>query len=410
MKKNNLIFGLIGLVIYIAIIISSYYVFNTNIPITLYSNNDYVSKYAKKHMLNHYSISESELNDYILNIEEFEYKKVDNNISLTKYNGISSNLIIPKSIDGMKVTTIENSLFENTNVKEITISSNITKINATDLNVVIYCYDNDYCNELKDNNYNVSIMNDSEVVNFNNTTNMFGYNLNNNKIELKNYLGNDSIVIIPTRINGYEVTKISFDSTIITNIYIPNTVESISNGFLSAFLFKYFLTIFVCMTIAFVSYLVIVFTNKNRNLNDSSKNTIIYIVSILYLLILSYLAIKLASFDLLNKVFILCFILITLFYILISILLKIEKSNSNKYEEKVKTSFVQNALNLLSKNDSNNEYGLNELIKYSDPVSINEVESIENKIMELLNSLNNDNAILIRNLINERNNIIKNNK
>ena len=102
----------------------------------------------------------------------------------------------------------------------------------------------------------------------------------------------------------------------------------------------------------------------------------------------------------------------SLCYIFLSLVLKIYKKQNIGYEEKISTSgsFIKECLIILEKIDKDNKYNLKDKLKYSDPISINDVEEIENEIKSCLNKLNEDSAKKIEDLIKERNTIIKNMK
>ncbi len=60
--------------------------------------------------------------------------------------------------------------------------------------------------------------------------------------------------------------------------------------------------------------------------------------------------------------------------------------------------------------DSNDEYNLRELIRYSEPISTDQVKDIEYKILELITNISKDNVEEIKKLIKKRNNVLKQNK
>ena len=246
------------------------------------------------------------------------------------------------------------------------------------------------------------MLNDSNEIDFNNYNNIVEYNIIDNKAEVVKSFNIDGATIIPKTINGYEVNKINIDTENIKKVYIPDSVSVINMKNVS----NSFIYTIIGLVIAYVLYLITVLNVSTKDLNNMTKNTIIYIISIIYILFVGYLSINY------NSSYYIVLIISSLCYIFLSLVLKIYKKQNIGYEEKISTSgsFIKECLIILEKIDKDNKYNLKDKLKYSDPISINDVEEIENEIKSCLNKLNEDSAKKIEDLIKERNTIIKNMK
>ncbi len=413
MKNNKFLMAGLGVTIAIIIMVLAYFQYQTNIPMVIFTKEgSYASKYAKKHFLETHIVTTTELEQYTKHIEEFSYQEKENGIVITSYKGISKRLVIPKTINRKKVIAIRKDAL-NQNVETIVISDSVISIDDNYLkNKKIECFKNDYCESIASSHSNVTILNDSDYVDFDNTTTEFSYELKNGTIELIEYHGNDKIAIVPTTINGYEVNKISCDSKTIVGIFIPDTVKKIGENFLSLFLNRTYLSIIIATLISLLVFFIMIFTNKNENLEEMTQNTILYIVSIAYLCIVGIFAKTITDFVNGYKTFIIEVIIATIIYIVLALSLKLAKKKTQVFEKEIKekTSFITNALNLLDDVDPNNQYHLKEEIRYSDPVSCEQVSGIEQIIMDLLQNIDEENVEKIRKNIKKRNNLIKQNK
>ena len=397
MKK--IVISFIGFIVFIGSVLLINY--NTpNIDLKIYATKDsFANNYANKYHLEFEEVAESEKNNYFISLENFEYKQVDGGIELNKYLGISNYLIIPNKIDGQNVISINKKLYENKNIKTIVLPSSITNIDDTTLK--IECVNSKYCESLVNDN-KATMLNDSNEIDFNNYNNIVEYNIIDNKAEVVKSFNIDGATIIPKTINGYEVNKINIDTENIKKVYIPDSVSIINMKNVS----NSFIYTIIGLVIAYVLYLITVLNVSTKDLNNMTKNTIIYIISIIYILFVGYLSINY------NSSYYIVLIISSLCYIFLSLVLKIYKKQNIGYEEKISNSgsFIKECLIILEKTDRDNKYNLKDKLKYSDPISINEVEEIENEIKSCLNNLNEDSVKKIEDLIKERNTIIKNMK
>lgn len=365
-------------------------------------NNSYVESFAKKNKYNYENLSDSEFQklnqEYSLYVEIFDYNETST-IEITGYKGITKNLIIPNTINGKKVTSIKSL---NNNVKTITISKNITNIDLENIkNIEIKCYQNDYCNSLLENKeLKVEQLNDSTQTNFKNTNIDFEYNIKNNEIEVTSL--NGEYLIIPETINGMKITTISLNiPNMPTSIYLPSNIEKI-NG-ISSNINNELYTSLTVQIITLLVALIILFVLNNKK-NQTIYITSIYMLNIIYLLVMNFIAynkpLNLISLS----------IIITLIYLIITIsVLKVQKRIS-KYDEKIKNinDFKNEALKLALKTNNNE---LIETIKYMDPVSNDKTKNIEEEILNDLKNINDENQYSkIVSKIKERNEICKNTK
>ena len=162
---------------------------------------------------------------------------------------------------------------------------------------------------------------------------------------------------------------------------------------------------------ALIIFVVVNIFNKSKKLEEISANSIISIISIIYLGIIYYFSYNINIF-LDYKWYIIKTLIGTFIYILLIVSLYLGLSNRKKYTSsiKYKKEFLNETLNLLDDVDSNDEYNLRELIRYSEPISTDQVKDIEYKILELITNISKDNVEEIKKLIKKRNNVLKQNK
>ncbi len=416
MKKTLL--GLVGIAITLVSIIIAFMFYKTINNIIIYSSVDsYAKKYANNNLLRYVEVSDSDKSLYDYDLETFDYNIIDKGIEITNYSGISKRLVIPSYIDGKKVISIsKNAISSNEYVKSIVISKNIEKIYIKWLNnITIECFNGKYCNELKKNDkLNVIVLNDSDIVNFNNSYVDFTYNISD-EVTITNYVGSDNTLVIPSHINGYPVTKLSFDAIYLEAIYIPNTVTSISGNFISKLANTFLVTTIISSIVALTIYLIMLFTNKGNNIKESFYNVPLVIVSIIYLLLIAYVTHLMRINPFFFYRYVVLMITITFIYIILGIVLKIIKVENKKYDEKMSNvgSFNKEIINLLDDSDLDFKDIIEE-IKYSDPQSTEMTKEIENTIIDLIEKTSQENLEEskkeISKLIKKRNRIIKDNK
>lgn len=414
MKKNIFIY-IIGLIITLVAILFTFLYYKSNNILTIYTTGDsYAYNYAKTNMINVIDISTSHKDYFDYVYEDFKANLDDEGLSIINYEGISEELIIPEYYNGVKVYKIEKGALPNT-VKKVVLSSNITSINEDDFtNIEIKCYNNDYCNKLKENTkLNVTIITDTESYTKALETLDFTYNLNNNEIELTNYISDIETILVPKTINGYKVTSINFDGEKVTSMFIPSTVTSINADITSNLFNKCFKTSILVLIISLVIYEICIFISK---VYSSIDKTYIYGTSILYLGITIYLVYIISKNPFNNLLYIKYFILLSILYIILNVLYTMAIKKNVVFDEEIKNSnnFIKEIELLLLNYDLDELKEIKELVKYSDPISIDEVKDIEESIKKEIKEIDGDNLTekcdTIKKLLKKRNLIIKNNK
>lgn len=156
----------------------------------------------------------------------------------------------------------------------------------------------------------------------------FMYNMNNEEIEIVGYKGNSKNIIIPTKIDGYNVTKVNISQfNDIKSIFIPNTVNNIEGQFeyknadRSNLIIINFLVI-----LAFAIYTIVIGTLSNKNLEENFYNSSIYIFSILYLIISFILCFNNRMIGVSLKPFYVTFGIVSLIYVLLIISMRFYKN------------------------------------------------------------------------------------
>jgi len=430
MKNRKILLIILGLISLVTLSIIEIITFtetkNHNIKI-ITEENSYGEEFAKKYKLEIETLSDSNKQEYKLNIENYDYNINNKEIEIVSYKGISETIVIPSYIESYPVTKIqENAFKEAKNLKTIIIGYNEIEINTEDFkNIEIKCRNTDYCNSLKENEkLNVTILNDSDPYDYSYIYMPFEYNIKNNEIELTKYLLNENILIIPETLNGYKVTKVSID--ILNSNYkaclIPGSVENIkttSNLKIGNILIITIIT----NIISYIIFAIINLTLTFRKKEEILLNAPTLLISIIYLLgtlIYSYVA---NNIDTQVKTYIIVSITVTILFIIISILLNkskkhIEKNNDELIEkEKFKKEILIKIDDIIfvSKNEYKKELEkIKELIKFMDPISSIHTREIEKEIIENLNNLssniNKEELVKLEQLIKKRNNICKINK
>lgn len=418
--KKKIIFIAISFVITLALIFSltneKYY---GDIKIK-FSNNDYVLEYAKKNGIDYEKIADSEKDKYTKNIESFSYNKVNDTLEITEYKGISETLVIPYEYDGVKVTSISDS-FKNDKVKNIYISDNITYLPVENFkNITINCYRGKYCEELKNNNeLNVNILNDSEVVDFNYIEFPFEYNVKDGNIELTHYKGSGGVLIIPETVNGMKVTSVSFDCSHNKEVYLPDTINNISDNFITPWNHNNYINCVISAVVAFVLTTIVILIVKDRTPEEIAVSTLIYVLTFIFLGITFYVNYNNNHSHAFGSGIQTYTIFSNLIYFTAVVTIMFINKRNKKLDTntKNKTKFIDEMIfkiNNISKLNSEYKNKLIDKLKYSDPVSNEIVKDIEDNISSLISKLNdkssNEEIDNIIKLIENRNDIIKRNK
>lgn len=418
--KKKIIFIAISLVITLALIFSltnkKYY---GDIKIK-FSNNDYVLEYAKKNGIDYEKIADSEKDKYTKNIESFSYNKVNDTLEITEYKGISETLVIPYKYDGVKVTSISDT-FKNDKVKNIYISDNITYLPVKNFkNITINCYRGKYCEELKNNNeLNVNILNDSYVVDFNYIEFPFEYNVKDGNVELTHYKGSGEVLIVPETVNGMKVTAVSFDGGHNKEVYLPDTINKISNNFITPLNYNNYKYCIISAIVTFILTTIVILIVKDGTPEEIALSTPIYVLTLVFLGITFYANYNSNHSYAFGSNIQTYTIFSNLVYLIVILAIIFTNKRNKKLDTNIKNNikFIDEMIfkiNNISKLNSEYKNKLIDKLKYSDPVSNELVKDIENNISSLINKLNdksnNEEIDYIIKLIKNRNDIIKRNK
>ncbi len=222
----------------------------------------YGEEYANKNKLNIVELADSEKSYFDQRYETFDYSVENGSIVVEGYTGASSDLVIPAAINGATVTAIGKEFTSTiSQVKNLFIPPTVTEIQAdVDESIIIHCYEDtpvykkyqsdkeakekeaeagtenteqesvEQAEETEeDKAWNYDVMHDSDFVDFSLGDNPFAYNLDGATIEITRYTGDEDLIVIPSYINGYPVTKVSMNLLGSANgIVIPETVTSIT--------------------------------------------------------------------------------------------------------------------------------------------------------------------------------------
>ena len=262
-------------------------------------------------------------------------------------------------------------------------------------------------NYAEKNNFNYQNISDSELNELKSNDN-FTYNIKNNQIEVTGYKGSENQIIIPETIENLPVTIISMNlDKIPSEIYIPSSVITINQIIDENINNNFYLTIIIELIALIITLLVILILNKKKNQDKTVYITFLYILSIIYLL-----AINISAYLNINNLLTIT-IVTTIIYFILFLPLYFVKNRLKEYDKKVNNiqTFTEEALNIAKKI---NNQDLIEALQFSDPVSSEFTEEIENTILEKLNETTktrtDENINEIINLIIERNNICKKTK
>ena len=414
--KNKKAILFIGIIISIISFLLTFMYYKSNNRLTIYtSDNSYAYKYAKKNMINTYNVSDSHYKYFHRVWEDFKFKDENDGLIITKYEGASEELIIPSSYNNKKIIKIEKDALPS-NVKSIFLPDSIETIETSDYSdIEILCYKGNKCDELKENKkLKVHVLDDNDRYVLDEKDLEFTYDIiNDNEIELTNYLSDDEIVVIPEKINGLKVTTLSFDGEGITSIFIPETVKSISGNITSKMFNKCLITSIIIIVLSLIVYCLSILLTKTYELIDK---VYIYSTSVIYLIIVNCFVYIMHNNPFGSTKYLIYILICSIIYLIVSYILNIIIKNNKKFNKDIKNknNFIKEVTLILQDYDLPELREISDMIKYSDPVSIDEVAEIEQNIKDEIKSINADNLqqkiAKLKKLITKRNTIIKNNK
>lgn len=402
--KFNVLIGLIAIA-YIAILIIGNVV-HVSVPVATVDGS-YAETFAKNKHLKSIELSDTQKKYFDHRYEVFDYDvNADGTVTLQSYKGVSTSLIIPCRIAGRVVSVIGENLFSKvTFVKEAYLPATIKEIKGEPTkNVHLYC-DNDsaFIKSADNELWDIENLYDSEYVDFYNGDIPFEYNESGDSIEIKQYTGNESFIVVPSYINGKPVTRVSMDFLgKYEFVVFPATVTSIT-GQVSAALYTSAFAIELIMTvIAFILVIIMVNIIIPRYKPDGRKEYLLsapqmilaagYVVmQIVFSILVIYKSIASAYLALIISV------VIMIVYLALNFTAGAGRTHAVKVEEKIenKTSWMKTfkvmtanlADNIVDKEARKIVERLVEEIQFSDPVTNDGLSSIESKLSDEIDYL-----------------------
>lgn len=282
MRKKKQVVGLNIFVILVAIAYALIMIIG-NVSVAKSSvatiSGSYGEQYAIENHLNQVVLADSEQVYFDQRYELFDYNVNDGKITLENYSGKSSDLVIPKSIGGVKITALgENFISSLDTVKNVYLPLNVREIlGEVDTNITIHCPENaTLIADYEETDWNIEVVYDSDFINFELGDIPFQYNLNEANAEITRYDGNEELVVIPSYINGYPVTTVSMDFLGTAEvIVIPETVTNITGSSVQVLYSPVFMIELIFTIFAFVVALITV----NVLLPRYRKNTEEYLLT-----------------------------------------------------------------------------------------------------------------------------------
>lgn len=153
-------------------------------------------------------------------------------VTITKYTGKESTVILPSTINSWHVTKIgEDAFQDNTTITSVTIPASVTEIGSNAFagctNLTSVTYGGDWSN-LTIQSGNPAVQDAANEQLFD-----FDFILNNTAVIVTRYNGTAADVTIPSRYKGKPVTMIdhaAFFNSVVTSVTIPDSVTSIDDN------------------------------------------------------------------------------------------------------------------------------------------------------------------------------------
>lgn len=435
MRKKKQVVGLNIFVILVAIAYALIMIIG-NVSVAKSSvatiSGSYGEQYAIENHLNQVVLADSEQVYFDQRYELFDYNVNDGKITLENYSGKSSDLVIPKSIGGVKITALgENFISSLDTVKNVYLPLNVREIlGEVDTNITIHCPENaTLIADYEETDWNIEVVYDSDFINFELGDIPFQYNLNEANAEITRYDGNEELVVIPSYINGYPVTTVSMDFLGTAEvIVIPETVTNITGSSVQVLYSPVFMIELIFTIFAFVVAIITV----NVLLPRYRKNTEEYLLTgnqmvavILYVVVQTIFGIA-ATYFLMISAFIALIISLIIIGGFVAILML--GGAGRKHVKKLEAHVAEKTSGMKAIKDSSRNMAseirnpelrkqvqrLVDEIRFSDAVSradLNDIESeIEDAIQELKKSISAGDEDAIKNnvectmqLVKERN-------
>lgn len=409
-KTFNVITIILAVIYALVLILGN--VFYASLPVAVMPGS-YAEQFADKKLLKKVDVSEAEKGYFDWRYEEFDYNTTDqNNLSIERYTGKSTDLVIPAQINGQMVTRIGKDFFNGLSVRSLYLPVTIIAIDAEPVKgIKIYCdKDSIFYKDNQDKGWDLETVYDSTFVNFMLGDLPYGYNETETGMELTRYYGDSDIIVIPSYINGKPVTTVSFD--MLGNfrlVVFPNTVTEI-NGRVEKILFTaVFFFELIFSIIAFITVIIAVNIILPRYKNDISEYMLSgsqMIISFAYLIIQLCFSILAIYFGIVSAgiAFVISLLLLGAYIVLI-FMLQGGREHTQKVEERIavqtetvrdlKSSIIGLSDGIQDKEVKKQVERVMEDIKYSPLRSKN--PAVENRLADEIDNL----KVLIRDNKNE---------
>lgn len=403
MKNNkrllitNIFVIIIAIVYVVLMIMNNVFIAKTSVATV---EGSYGQEFAITNKLNQVTLADSQQNYFDQRYEQFDFNIENGEIILEGYSGKSAELIIPATIEGYKVTTLGDEFIESLDlVNTIYLPNTVVEVlGEPDKSITIYCSEDSVLLE-NENGWTFETYYDSDFKNFLLGDLPFEFNMNGETVDITRYNGNEELVVIPSYINGYPVTSVSFDFLTTANIIvIPETVTEISGRVSETIYSTVFLVELIFTVLAFVISIVMANVllpryQKNNEEYHLTGNQMVAIV--LYVLIQTGFGIITTNFVKISPMIAIIASLIILF-VFIAIVLMAGKGREYvqevdaKIEEKTsRMKAIKNSAKNMASEVKNPEIRkmvqrLEDEIRYSDSVTNEELDIIESEIEEAI--------------------------
>lgn len=333
---------------------------------------------------------------------KFEASVKEEGLYIDECTGKQSEIVIPIKMNNKTVVGISESFFEDKNEEiSLYLPEKFAHIDSEPLdNVTIYCEKESAFYE----NYvtwNVESTYDSTYINFDLGDLPFEYNETDKGIELTSHNGHDDVLVIPSHINGKEVTAVSFD--MLGNydmIVFPETVIDIT-GEVKSFNYSDTFAVAVGFTLfAFVLALIVVniILPRLKKTEEIVLNVPQLVLTFFYVLVQFVFSLVVIYTGILSSLSALTISLImVILYVVSMFIASTGRKNAIAVEANIaaKTSWMKTfKLSCADLADDVKDPALKkqvsrliEDIRYSDSVSSPELDGVEAKLQDAVNAL-----------------------
>ena len=216
-----------------------------------------------------------------------------------------------------------------------------------------------------------------------------------------------------------KVTSVSFDGGHNKEVYLPDTINKISDNFITPWNYNNYINCVISAVVAFVLTTIVILIVKDRTPEEIAVSTPIYVWTLVFLGITFYANYNSNHSYSFGSSIQTYAIFSNLMYLIVVVTIMFTNKRNKKLDTNIKnkTKFIDEMIfkiNNISKLNSEYKNKLIDKLKYSDPVSNEIVKDIEDNINMLISKLNdkssNEEIDNIIKLIENRNDIIKRNK